>query len=129
MLSVIMPNYNYGHYIEEALEAIFKQSFSPQEVIVIDDGSTDNSVAIIERLMKKHANLRLLKNDKNMGIIYSVNRALKTVAGKYLYATAADDKVLPGFFEKSMNLLLKYPQAALCCADTRVLEEGQLSDF
>lgn len=113
-LSVIMPNYNDSCYISEALEAILNQSFRPMEVIVVDDGSTDNSVEIIEQFAKRYPIIRLLKNERNMGIYFSVNRALECVSGDYLYFPSANDRVLPGFFEKFMNMLNIYPQAGLC---------------
>lgn len=123
-LSVMMANYNYGQYIREALEAILTQTYAPMEVIVVDDGSTDNSVAIIQEFMRKYSNLRLLQNERNMGGLYSINRCLKETTGDYVYSAASDDKVLPGLFEKSMNLLIKYPQAGLCCSDIAILNTG-----
>ncbi len=120
-LSVYMRNYNYGQYIGEALDAIFSQSFSPSEVIVIDDASTDNSISVIESFMRKHPNLRLLRNEKNMGVVYCMNRGIEAAAGDYVYGAASDDRVLPGFFEKSMDLLMKYPHAGLCYTDIALL--------
>jgi len=116
-LSVAMPNYNYGQYIGEALEAILNQSYPPDELIIVDDCSTDGSVAVIESCIKDHPNARMLKNEKNMGVIYTMNRALLEAKGDYIHTTASDDIVLAGFYEKSMKLLMEYPQAGLCCAD------------
>ncbi|MFC1767482.1 glycosyltransferase family 2 protein [Candidatus Margulisiibacteriota bacterium] len=123
-ISVIMSNYNYGQWIGEALEAILTQSFSPIDVIVIDDASTDNSVEVVEKLMKKYPNLCLLRNEKNIGGLLSVKRGLEVAKGEYVYSASSDDKVLPGFFEKSMCLLEKYPEAGLCCSDVEVLSEN-----
>ena len=103
-LSVIMPNYNYANYIGEALNAILTQSFRPTEIIIVDDGSTDNSVAIIKEYMKNYSNIRLIQNEKNMGINYSNTLGLKKATGEYIYGCASDDRILPGFFEKSMEL-------------------------
>ncbi len=116
-LSVIMCNYNYGQYIKEALEAILTQSYQPKEVIVVDDGSTDDSVKIIERLAEKYSSLVFIKNEKNMGSLFSVNLALSKTTGDYIYSASSDDKILPGFFEKTMNLLNEYPEAVFCCSD------------
>lgn len=127
-LSVVMCNYNYGQYIGEALEAIFNQSCAPMEVIVVDDGSTDNSVPVIAEFAKVHPNLRFLRNAKNMGSLYSVNRALEVASGDYIYSAASDDKILPAFFEKSMGLLAQYPQAGLSCSDLIIIEGGDLSN-
>jgi glycosyltransferase involved in cell wall biosynthesis len=130
-LSVIIPNYNHGHYIGEALEAILDQSFRPLEVIVIDDASTDNSIEVIEQLARKDSTIRLLRNEKNMGPMPTVNRGLKQANGNCVYMMAADDKILPSFLEKSMNLLAQYPQAGLCSADMILIDERgvKLSEY
>jgi len=123
-LSVLMPNYNHGKYIGEALESILNQSHRPMEVIVLDDASTDNSLEIIQRFVKKDPIVKLVQNEKNMGVIYSANRLRNLARGDYVFGTSADDKVLPGFFEKSMNLLRKYPHAGLCCTDSANLDDA-----
>ncbi|MBC8236201.1 glycosyltransferase family 2 protein [bacterium] len=122
-LSVTMPNYNHAHYIGEAIESILSQSFRPLEVIVVDDGSTDNSVAIIEQFARRDPTVRLLQNEQNMGSIFSVNRALEHASGDYVCFQSADDKVLPGFFEKSMRLLGQYPQAGICSSRVLLINE------
>jgi len=124
-LSVIMPNYNYGQHIAEALESVLSQSFPAGEIIVLDDGSTDDSVSIVQNYMKKHPNIRLLRNDSNMGLNYTLNRGLHEAKGEYFYAASSDDIVLPGFFERSMDMLNKYPQAGLCFCDWASLEKGR----
>ncbi|MFA5392880.1 MAG: glycosyltransferase [Candidatus Ratteibacteria bacterium] len=116
-LSVILTNYNHGKYIGGALEGIIGQFFKPLEIIVIDDGSTDDSVKIIEDFIKREPCMRLIKHEKNMGVQYNLRYLTELPKGEYVYSAAADDKVLPGFFEKSMKLLARYPQAGLCCSD------------
>lgn len=116
-LSIIMANYNHAHYVGEALEAIVSQSFRPLEVIIIDDASIDNSVEVLEQFVRRDPIVRLLRNERNLGPMHAVNRALKCVSGDYVHFAAADDRILPGLFEKSMHLLTQYPQAGLCCSD------------
>ncbi len=112
-----MANYNHAHYIGEALEAILSQDFKPLEVIVVDDGSTDDSVEVINEVMKREPVVRLLRNDRNSGPAFSHTRGMKYASGDYVFLAAADDKVLPGFFEKSMELLARHPEVGLCCSD------------
>ena len=118
LLSVCMSNYNYSRFIGEALEAILTQSYPPDELVIVDDCSTDSSVEIIESYIKKHPNVRLIRNEKNMGVTYTVKRSLMEAKYDYIHSTASDDIVLPGFYEESMKMLLKYPEAGLCCSDT-----------
>ena len=115
-LSVVMPNYNHARFLRQAIKEIISQSFFPYEIIIIDDGSTDDSVKVIESIVRENpnANIKFLRNDKNQGVIYSVNRGLREASGQYIVFPSADDTVFPGFFEDSMRLLAKYPHAGLC---------------
>lgn len=118
-----MANFNHGHFISEALTAIFSQSLSPTEVIIVDDASTDNSIEVIQGFAKNHPQIKLLRNQRNMGNVYSSQLALMSASGEFLIGQGADDRILPGFIEKSVAMLLKYPAAGLCCSDPTHLED------
>ena len=122
-LSVLIANYNHARYLLEALEAILAQSYRPVEIIVADDASTDNSVEIIQSFARENSLIRLVRNDQNIGVVLNGNRLLELASGEYVYFAAADDRVLPGLFEKSMRLLAQYPQAGLCSALARLMNE------
>jgi len=115
-LSVVMPNYNHAQHLPVSLGAILQQSVQPDEIIVLDDASTDNSVEVIQQFAIKNPHVRLERNDRNRGVVYGMNRGLELARNEYLYFAAADDQVLPGLFEKSLTLLQHYPEAALCFA-------------
>ena len=121
-LSVIMGNYNHAHYLVESISAILNQSYRPIEFIIIDDASTDNSVEIIEGFAKKDPSIRFFKNDKNLGNAPTYTRAYELMRGDYFILTAADDRVLPGLFEKSMAMLAKFPSAGFCSAISRRID-------
>ena len=120
-LSVLMPNYNHARFLPESLEAILTQSYPPLEVIVLDDASTDNSVEVIEKFASRDARVRLVRNERNMGVEWSVNRLFGLAFGDYIYSPSADDKILPSFFEKSMMLLARHPEAGLCSTVGRII--------
>ncbi|MBC8232332.1 glycosyltransferase family 2 protein [bacterium] len=113
-LSVVMANYNHARFLPESLRAILDQSYRPAEIIIIDDASKDNSVEVIKEFAGKEPIIRILHNERNMGALHTINRLFELSTGEYVCSLAADDKVLPGFFEKSMTLLARYPQAGLC---------------
>jgi glycosyltransferase involved in cell wall biosynthesis len=117
-----MPNYNQAHYLPTALDAILSQSYQLKEIIIVDDASTDNSMEILESYAAKYNIIKLIRNEKNLGVVINSNRLLEYATGDYIYGAAADDRVLPGLFEKSMNLLAEYPQAGICTSLTRKID-------
>lgn len=122
-LSVVVTNYNHGRFLPECLDAILAQSHRPYEVILVDDCSTDDSAEIIERYARRHPVIRAVRNERNQGFHFSVNRGLALASGDYVYCASADDRVLPGLFGKSMRLLARYPDAGLCSTLSAVMDE------
>src|SRR5262249_52096756 len=116
-LSVFVPNYNHARYLPECLNSLVNQSVRPLEIVVIDDCSTDNSVAVLEEISKKDPRVSFVRNEKNMGVLRTLNRALEMAKGEYIFLPGADDRVIPGHFEKSMTELAKHPEAGLCFSD------------
>lgn len=121
-LSIILPNYNNGALIERALLALLNQTPPAQEIIVVDDGSTDNSVQVIEAVRRLHPSVRLIRNQANHGIIASVKTALKFATGEFLLFAAADDFVLPGLFGRALAALRTCPDAAFFSAGVALLD-------
>ena len=114
-LSIILPNYNHGHCLPVAVKAILQQSVQPLEIVIIDDGSTDDSVKIIEALANQHPVIRFYRNEQNLGVCATINRGIDLAKGDYVFLTGADDEILPGFLGKSLRLLAEHPQAGLSC--------------
>ena len=116
-LSVVVPNYNHAGYLPRALDALLAQSVRPREILVVDDASTDDSRAVIAGYARRHDLIRPVYVGRNGGVEATLNRGAARAAGRYLFMTAADDYVLPGFFEKSFAVLDRYPAAGLCRAN------------
>jgi glycosyltransferase involved in cell wall biosynthesis len=125
-LTVVLPNYNHSQFLPKSLRALCDRERPPDELIIVDDGSTDKSWEIIQDFARKYPFIRAIRNEKNMGCEFSVNRGLQLAQGDFFYGAAADDFVQPGFLEKSMALLSRYPEAGLCCTigDWRELSTG-----
>ncbi|HEX5220220.1 MAG TPA: glycosyltransferase family 2 protein [Verrucomicrobiae bacterium] len=114
-LSVVIPNYNHAHHLPRCLNALLNQSVQPHEIVVVDDASTDNSVEVIREFTRKHPCIKLLQNGQNQKVMHTTNRGIDAATGEFVYLQAADDEVLPGFLEKSLQLLAQHPQAGLSC--------------
>ena len=92
-MSIVVPNYNHGHLIGEALGAIAAQTVAPFEVIVVDDGSTDDSVERIRELAGEMP-LQLHCHPRNRGVVAAMNTGLGLVKGDFVLFSAADDHYL-----------------------------------
>lgn len=125
LLSIIMPHYNHGKYVGDAVGAILQQSFQDFELILVDDASTDGSIDTLYTLASKNSKIRLFRNASNQGPAYSGNKALQEARGELCVFASADDWVLPGFFERSIQQLESHPTAALCTSDFGYFQDGE----
>ncbi|MSU34521.1 MAG: glycosyltransferase [Pedosphaera sp.] len=114
-LSVVMPNYNHGRYLPTSVGALLAQSVQPDEIIVVDDASTDDSLEILGALARQHPHLKVVRNERNQGVLPTVNRGFHLSTGDVIFFPGADDEVRPGFIEASMKLWAQRPEAALSC--------------
>lgn len=111
-LTVIMPVYNGQAYLNAAIDTVLNQTFKNFELIIIDDGSTDNSEEIIRQYTDPR--IRFLKNDKNRGVAYTRSRGLTEAKGDYLAWMDCDDLISPEKFEKQLQFLQENPDIGIC---------------
>lgn len=123
LLSVVLPNYNHAAYVSRAIDAIAGQDTPADEIIVIDDASTDGSRDVLAQCQLRHPNLVVLCNDRNGGALRALQRGLDIAKGRYVYFAAADDQILPGFFRRAIAALEAAPMLGLFCAET-MLRDG-----
>ena len=121
-LSAVVPNFNHGAVIGEAIRALANQLPAADEIIVVDDGSTDNSIEVLDRLRQEYPTIRVVALPKNQGAIFALNRGLQEARGKYVYFGAADDLVRPGLFSSMLAMTAQYPQAAFSVCECVVLD-------
>lgn len=115
-LSVILANYNHARLLPRALDAILAQSVRPREIVLLDDGSTDDSMSVLEGYARREPAIRLFRNPRNMGVCATYNLGLSLATTEWSVLAAADDYLLPGFLEKTLAQLERHPHAGLCFA-------------
>ncbi len=112
-ISVVMPCYNAAAYLEQAVRSVMDQSLPGVELIVVDDGSTDASPAMVARLQQVFGSRLAATNQANAGPYPARNRGLKLARGEFVAFLDADDWWAPDCLEKLHRELTAYPQAAL----------------
>lgn len=124
-VSVIMPAYNAGRYIETAIRSVMAQTFSDWELIVIDDGSKDITVEVAEQLAREDSRITLLRNETNMGVAKTRNRGLALAKGEYVALLDSDDVWYPQKLEKQVILARETRADVVYCSYAIVDENGK----
>ncbi len=112
-ISVIMGIYNCAATLVEALDSLYAQTYKDFKIILCEDGSSDNTYEVARQYADSHDNIVLIRNDKNMGLNYTLNRCLELVDTEYVARMDGDDISLPTRFEKEIDFLDKHPEYAL----------------
>ncbi len=113
-ISAIVPNFNHAQYLPRSIGALLNQPVLPHEIIVVDDGSTDRSLEVLESFARKHPIVRVCPNERNLGVNASMNRGLNLATGDYVLFPGADDEVRPGLFEHALRMFRQHPEAGVC---------------
>ncbi len=121
-ISVLMPMYNAGRFLDEAVRSILEQSYADFELLVLDDASTDGSRERIARL--KDERIRLLANERNLGLAATLNRGLELASGELIARMDADDVSLPERFARQAAAFASRAELALCCTNVVSISEA-----
>jgi glycosyltransferase involved in cell wall biosynthesis len=116
LVSLIIPCYNQAHYLGEAIESVLAQSYANFEIIVVDDGSVDNTAQVATR----YPGVRCIRQD-NRGLAAARNTGLRASQGDYLVFLDADDRLLPGALEAGLNCLIAHPEHAFVSGHYRYI--------
>jgi glycosyltransferase involved in cell wall biosynthesis len=123
-ISVVMPVYNSQGYLAAAVESILAQTFSEFELVAVDDGSTDGSLATLERLASGDTRIRIISRP-NTGIVGALNDGLTAARGELVARMDADDVAMPDRFERQLHHLSAHPDCvAVGSAVLRIDPDG-----
>jgi glycosyltransferase involved in cell wall biosynthesis len=121
-VSVVMSVYNSARYLRESIDSILNQTFTNFEFIIIDDASSDSSWNILAEYAHRERRMKLFKNNENIGLTKSLNKALKLAQGEYVARQDADDVSLPERFQKQVELLDKSPEVVLVSCNINLID-------
>jgi glycosyltransferase involved in cell wall biosynthesis len=118
-ITVLMPVHNAEQFLREAIDSILSQSFSDFEFLIIDDGSTDDSVSIIRQ--SQDPRIRLIRNEENLGISLTLNKGIELASSDLIARMDADDISYPDRLQKQYNYMKAHPDCALLSTWARVI--------
>jgi len=125
-ISIILPLYNKAPYVTKALESIASQTYHDYEVIIVNDGSTDDSAAIVEQWLHENSCRCRLITQANAGVSAARNRGIDEANGEYLAFLDADDWWSPDFLEEMLGLTSQYPDAGLYAGNYTYYKPGKM---
>ena len=117
LVSVIITSYNYGRYLNDAIESVFKQTYQNMEIIVVDDGSTDNTKNIAKRYPVRYF------YQANQGVAIARNNGIKLSNGEFFICLDADDKLLPEHLRKTVKVMMKNPTVGFVLTGSKIWNE------
>ncbi len=109
LVSFIVPAYNAAQYVASTLDSILNCGYEPMEIVVVDDGSTDETRKVLESYVEKDSRVRFFYQE-NKGVSYARNHAIREAKGKYILPVDADDLILPDFVSWAVNCLEEHPE-------------------
>ncbi|MGJ8560389.1 MAG: glycosyltransferase [Litorimonas sp.] len=125
-VSVVVPNYNYAHYLEERLGSILSQTYLPTEIIFLDDCSPDNSLEVAKEILERQANgdnpvpYRIIPNEKNVGVYRQWLKAVEEAKEDWIWIAEADDTSHPKFLETLVSKVK--PRTSLVYCQSRKID-------
>lgn len=122
LFSVIIPLYNKAPYVAKAIQSVLAQTFADFELVIVDDGSKDESASVAAEAIEGHANCRLVKQE-NAGVSMARNNGVAASQGEYLCFLDADDWWEPTFLEEMSELITEYPEAGIYGTNYTIVNE------
>ena len=125
-ISIVTPSFNQGRFLEETILSVLNQNYPNLEYLVIDGGSTDESVEIIKRYENR---LTYWVSEKDRGQVHAINKGIERTTGAIFGFINSDDLYLPGTFAAVAEHFENHPQAEWVCGDTIMFGEGREDEF
>lgn len=122
-ISVLMGIYNCSSTMEQAVASVQNQTYTNWELILCDDGSSDNTYEVAQALAAKDSRIVLLRNEKNLGLNQTLNNCLVVATGDYIARMDGDDDCVPERFERQLDLLEHHPEFQITSCPMKLFDE------
>jgi len=123
LVSILMPVFNAGSFLEEAIQSIRTQTLRNWELLIIDDGSTDDSYKIMKTQATFDTRIKLFRNKSNQGLVKSLNKIIPFTRGIFVARMDADDVSLPRRLQKQVTYLRRHPDVVACGGQELIIDE------
>lgn len=123
LISVLMGIYNVESTLEEAVESIINQTYSNWELILCDDGSTDNTLDVAKKLAESDNRIKVILNEKNLGLNYTLNHCLSVASGEIIARMDGDDTCALDRFEKQIEFLISQDEYDIVSSSMNLFDE------
>lgn len=130
--TIITASYNYAQYIGETIQSVLSQTYKDWELLIVEDGSTDNSVEVISSYVQKDPRIKLLQHENNVnkGLKETLLLGLKTAQTDWVVFLESDDTITPDYLEKKAAVISQYPDVGLVFNDVCLFgDEEKIKDY
>jgi glycosyltransferase involved in cell wall biosynthesis len=125
LISILVPCYNQGIYLKETIQSALASSYRPLEILIINDGSTDNSLALAQELENQHPEVRVL-DQANTGVTKARNAGIAAAQGQYILPLDGDDLISPAYIEQGLAILATRPEVKVVyCQAEKFTDSGR----
>jgi glycosyltransferase involved in cell wall biosynthesis len=125
-ITVVTPCYNQAEYLREAIQSVLAQTFEDFEYLLLDDGSTDNTWAVMQEASKRDVRLRCIRLEKQSNVGVVLNRSIREARGEYWVWCPSDDRLHARLLERKLEAAKKYSEAVLYSDWEHIDLEGQV---
>ncbi len=126
-VSIIMPTYNRADYLKRSIKSVLNQTYKEWELLIVDDGSLDDSLKIIEEYLFEYENIRYMKHS-NRRTPLAINAGLLASCGKFIAFLCSDDEWKPEYLKERINFLQAYPDIDLIHGGVEIIGHPYVKD-
>ena len=121
-ITVVIPTYNQSEYLSDCIDSVLAQNRKPDQIIVVDDRSTDNTTSVIKKYQNK---VKYIRHEKNLGPVKTFNDCLRRAKGDYILMVSGDDWLEKNIIETEAGFLDRHPDIAMVFAQSYTVENNK----